>query len=376
MQIVADGVIWDGSDAPVEHRTCVRTNVSLASDGTLYVAFRWGTARESLDGHEGLMASVDMGETWEVRFDGCGMGAWDGVPGEVKGLETFETAPGDLVGTGLWSDASDPNAPFIHPETQGLLPMRIFHTDSSDGGRTWSPRRRIETPPYPGSPCSHVVRLSNGSLAQPYEYWKGYEDPSPARPGARMLLSHDEGRTWDEDVLVAEHPNNELYYWDQRIDVHPETGQLVAMFWTHSPVTGEVQDVHIAWGSPDGRSWTVPQGTGLPGQHCQGVPLGGDRLLAIYSRRSDPPGIVASISEDFGQTWDRARDLSVYDSGVGTESGAKGSREQADLWADMVAWRFGHPRGVMLPNGEAFVVYYGGDDKVKSARWARISPGS
>jgi hypothetical protein len=31
---------------------------------------------------------------------------------------------------------------------------------------------------------------------------------------------------------------------------------------------------------------------------------------------------------------------------------------------------------VMLPNGEAFVVYYGGDDKVKSARWARISPGS
>ena len=102
MRIVADGVIWDGSDAPIEHRTCVRTNVSLAHDGTLYVAFRWGTARESIDGHEGLMASVDMGETWDVRFDGCGMGSWDGVPGEVKGLETFEIAPGELVGTGLW----------------------------------------------------------------------------------------------------------------------------------------------------------------------------------------------------------------------------------------------------------------------------------
>ena len=62
MRILADGVIWDGSDAPIQHRTCVRTNVALARDGTLYVAFRWGSARESSDGHEGVMVSVDSYE--------------------------------------------------------------------------------------------------------------------------------------------------------------------------------------------------------------------------------------------------------------------------------------------------------------------------
>ena len=40
----------------------------------------------------------------------------------------------------------------------------------------------------------------------------------------------------------------------------------------------------------------------------------------------------------------------------------------------MEAWRFGHPRAVLLPDGEVFVVYYAGDDQAKSARWARVAP--
>ena len=40
----------------------------------------------------------------------------------------------------------------------------------------------------------------------------------------------------------------------------------------------------------------------------------------------------------------------------------------------MEAWRFGHPRAVLLPDGEVFVVYYAGDDQAKSARWTRVAP--
>ena len=65
MRIIASGYVWDARDAPFHRRTCVRTNVALAEDGTLYVAFRWGSARESPDGHEGVIASTDLGETWE-----------------------------------------------------------------------------------------------------------------------------------------------------------------------------------------------------------------------------------------------------------------------------------------------------------------------
>jgi hypothetical protein len=60
----------------------------------------------------------------------------------------------------------------------------------------------------------------------------------------------------------------------------------------------------------------------------------------------------------------------VYDSSAGTESGADRSRALTDYWSDMNAWRFGHPRGVLLPDGTVLVVYYAGD-RTTSARWAK-----
>jgi len=36
------------------------------------------------------------------------------------------------------------------------------------------------------------------------------------------------------------------------------------------------------------------------------------------------------------------------------------------------AWRFGHPRGALLPTGEVLVVFYGGSGATRSGRWARL----
>ncbi|MSP12159.1 MAG: exo-alpha-sialidase [Chloroflexi bacterium] len=375
MHIVASGYVHNGHGVPFHQRSCSRTAAALLHDGTLLVSFRRGSDRESPDGHECVMASTDGGNTWQERFDGYGRGAWDGTPGEVKGFFIGEDAPGVLTATGLWTDGSDPALPFINPQTQGLLPMRTFHTTSTDGGRTWGPRRHMDTAPHVGaSPASSVIlHLPNGVLAQAYETWKEYDDPSPAWPGAYFRLSYDQGATWPEFVTLAHHPQRALYYWDQRHAVHPETGELVVMYWTHNPATGKDEDIHISWGSKDARSWTVPQETGLPGQHCQPIALGGNRLAAIYTHRRNPPGIRLAISEDFGRTWDRSQEVIVYDSRIGTEPGAQSSRAQADLWNDMIAWRFGHPRGLLLPSGEIFAVYYAGDDQIKSACWARIA---
>ena len=374
MRVIASGYIHDGRTAPVHQRSCSRTTVTLLHDGTLLATCRLGSDRESLDGHEGVFVSTDLGETWAMRYHGYEQGAWDGVPGEVKAFTINELTQGHLTATGLWTDRSHPDAPFIHPETQGLLPMRVFHTNSSDGGYSWTSRRRMDTEPHPGASCATQPPyvLPGGILAQPYEHWKEYEDPSPGHPAAWFRLSNDQGATWPDFIQVARHPDNMLYYWDQRLAVHPTTGQWVVMFWTHEPDTGTDRDVHIAWGTPDGMSWTTPSSTGLPGQHCQPIPIGGNRLLAAYAQRGNPPGIGISISEDFGRTWDRSRDLLAYDSREGDESGADGGRSQKDKWNDMIAWRFGHPRGVLLPDGNVFVVYYAGDDVVKSACWAKI----
>ena len=374
MLIIDSGEIHDGHPIPDHRRNCAFTTVNRLQDGTILVSGRWGSARDSVDGHACIWATTDTGRTWRLRYDGNGKGTWDGVSGEVKGLTSAELSPGTLTATALWVDRSNPDLPFIHPETQGLLPMRIMQVDSEDGGRTWGPPRRMETTPHlAASPCSHaIIRLPGGVLAQPYEQWKEYEDTSPGRAAARLRLSRDGGRTWPDFVTVARHPDNKLAYWDQRLAVHPDDGRLAATFWTHDFDAGVDIDIHISWGTPDGRSWTIPRATGLPGQHCQPLALGGDRLLAAYPRRRDPPGIVLSISEDFGESWDRRRDLLIYDSTAGMESGSRGSRTQSELWGDMERWRFGHPRMVRLPDHEVFVVFYAGDDAVKTARWARV----
>ncbi len=374
MRVIASGHVYDAAAGPPHGRVCAHTTISRIHDGTVLVAFRRGSERDSLDGHVCVYASTDQGETWEQRHDGVGLGAWDDTPGEVKCLAIAELTPGKLIGTSLWVDRSRPELPWIHPQTQGLLPMRVFHTTSTDGGRTWGHRQAVPTAPHAAaSPCSSsVLALPGGVLAQPYEHWKAYDDRTTPRPGARLRLSSDAGATWPEYVTVAVHPDAALYYWDQRLGRHPDTGQLVAMFWTHDATVGEDRDIHIAWGTPDGRSWTTPVGTGLPGQHCQPLPVGGDQLVAVYTHRRHPPGIRAALSHDFGRTWDRTRDLVVYASPAGTESGTGASRDQRELWQDMLAWRFGHPRAVLLPDGDILVAFYAGDDAAVGVRWARL----
>jgi hypothetical protein len=110
----------------------------------------------------------------------------------------------------------------------------------------------------------------------------------------------------------------------------------------------------------------------LPGQHCQPIAVGGDRLLAVYSHRSTPGGIHAAISEDFGRTWDVDGALVVWASDAGDEPGSGEPRAQEEYWNDMGAWQFGHPRGALLTSGEVLVVFYGGSGMTRSGRWARV----
>jgi hypothetical protein len=374
MKLIDSGYVYDARGAAGHRRSCAFSAVTLLNDGTLLVTFRRGSARESVDGHACVFASTDGGKTWEERYDGVGQATWNGVPGEEKAILVAELTPGELLASTLWVDRSGPPRPWINPQTTGLIQMTICHLTSRDGGRTWTDRRALDTHEHPAaSPTGPVLRLADERLAQPYEHWKWYDDPNPGRPAALLRISEDNGHTWPSFTTVAADPTNTIFYWDQRLATHPETGQLVAMFWTHHAPAGQDFDIHIAWGTSDGTKWSTPTATGLPGQHCQPVPLGGNRLAAVYSHRPDPPGIRAVLSEDFGRTWDRKTEVVVYDSSEGMESGSEGRRELEEYWADMERWRFGHPRGVLLPSGEVFMVYYAGDDQTKSVRWARLT---
>ena len=378
MRIIASGLIYDAALAPADRLNNAFTGVTALADGIVLVTFRHGSSRSSADGVTVIYASSDAGETWELRHDGADDRDWDGAPGEVRGLSIRQEPDGSLLATGLWVDHSGPPRPFSNPDTTGLLPMRIFHARSRDGGATWENRRAVDTTPHVGaSPCSMpVLDLPGGVRAQPYEVWKEYDDPGPAPQAAYLRLSDDGGATWPEYATVARDRSGGRYYWDQRIAAHPDTGRLVATFWTHNIRVGGPVDVHISWGSADGRTWSEPAPTGLPGQHTQPLAIGGDRLLALFpcraKRAGEPSGIVVAESPDFGETWPPERRLSVYESDQGPEAGAGTGRTLRQTWTDMGRWSHGHPRGELLADGTLLIAYYAGTGERTSIRWARL----
>ncbi|MBM4409086.1 MAG: exo-alpha-sialidase [Chloroflexi bacterium] len=376
MRLVASGTVFDATAAPANQCSASGTSALLASDGTLLAACRLGTKRESSDGHAALFASLDRGATWELRYLGLADRVRDGRQGDTRSFLLSELVPGELTATIMWADRSDPDAPWVNPTTQGLRPMENVHRLSRDGGRTWDSEHPIDLPHPASSTTGPVFALPGDAttMAQPFEHWKAYDDPALGAPRAMLRLSHDGGATWTEDVVVAADPRNETWFWDQRLAVHPETGDLVAMFWTFDRLAGRDLPIHIAWGTPDGRRWTVPQPTPLDGQHCQPISIGGpggSGLVATYTHRRNPPGIRVVRSADFGRTWEVDGEVEAYASAAGTEPAAQGAAH-ADYWNAMAAWQFGHPRGVFLPEGEVFVTFYGGSGTARSARWARV----
>ena len=277
------------------------------SPPTVRCSSRFGSAASmthSTATSSSMRASGLDGE-WNLVYDGYGKGAWqDGASGRSQDLLNSR----DRFGNCSRPPACGSTAPIRRSRSsirrnQGILPMRIFHTTSTDGGRTWSPRRRMDVRPHLGaSPVTEaIISLPNGVLAQPYETWKEFHDDGPPDQGAYFRLSGDGGRTWPDFATMAKHPSGEKYYWDVRLARHPENGRFVGTYWTHDPTLATDVDIHISWGSPDGTSWTEPLSTGVSGQHCMPISLGGDRVLFVYPDRRKINGIGASLSDDFGR---------------------------------------------------------------------------
>jgi hypothetical protein len=219
-----------------------------------------------------------------------------------------------------------------------------------------------------------MLPLKDGRLALPYEAWKEYDDSRPGKHHASLRISADGGLTWPELAIVAHDPSRQVLYWDQRLCVNPDSGELIAMFWTHDRQTRQDMDIHIAWGSPDARHWSPPVSTKIAGQICAPLALGGRRLLAAYVHRHSPPTLRAVLSHDWGHTWKTAEELVFYDKARGgQESGMGGQRDFSDYWADMSVWTFGHPAPLQLANGEVLIIYYAGSEAAMSIHWVRLA---
>jgi len=222
---------------------------------------------------------------------------------------------------------------------QGLWTVR-----STDGGRTWTPRRAVAVPGLPPLAArAPVIEQADGSLlliANDYDRPDG-----KTRVWARIhcLRSVDQGATWSRHALVGDGAADRLHFLEPGW-VRLRGGRIVAMLRTRGEGAADVREKPPAGflfqsvSDDDGRTWTKPVATPMWGFPAHLLELRDGRVLCAYGYRQKPYGIRATLSRDGGRTWDVANEIVVRDDG-GT----------SDL---------GYPFSVQLPDGTVLMAYY------------------
>jgi hypothetical protein len=220
------------------------------------------------------------------------------------------------------------------------------------------------------------VQWSDGTIALTFESFKEFDDPTPVRPAAWLLRSHDDGATFGELFRIAQDPQNEIYYWDQRLCPSPTPGDFVAMFWTHDRASQRDRTVHFlqASCSAGDSSASLPVETTIPGQIAAPLILEDGRILAFVVDRDRPGTMRLWQSSDNGLTWPAAECLVVHEH----EEQAALSQGLTDIdfaafWVDMGRWSFGHPAIRHSGAGRVMVSWYAGTPDCMSVHAAEIS---
>lgn len=312
MKVLDSGVVFDASRTLRARRFCAWTNLAVLSDGRLLVSFHSGSAKEAPDENVVMRLSADEGGTWETVCAGLDTLTLDGKIGSWHSGRVTELEPGWLIGVFRWLDRSDPGRPMINPATTGTLYGALFVMDSTDSGHTWKNPRRIDSTPFPTvSLMGAPLVLENGDIAVPCESWKDYDDAGYGQHHAILSISHDGGQTFDPPVVTATDPQNRLFFWDNRLAVDPETGRMLGMFWTHDREAKQDVNAHIAWGAPDGLTWTCPTDAGFAGQIPTPLILPDGRVLVVYVHRHHPPVAAGHAESGFWQDVGRCQRISL-----------------------------------------------------------------
>jgi hypothetical protein len=376
LTIESSGLIDDARTAEPQRRIAFFPSLCPLADGSILAGFQSGPAKNDATGTIRLARSTDGGRSWAAipfEFDTT----YAGIPGSLGCAEMVEAEPGRLLLFATWWDRSDPARPLFDPVTEGILHSRTLVAVSVDGGSTWSGWKELPTHGLRGcSLTGPILHWHDGTIAVPFESFREFDDPDPRHHAAWLVVSHDGGRTFSEPVLVAEHPDHTVYYWDQRLCTGAQPGSFTGLFWTHDiaakrDLTVHMRRARLADGATAG---APPTPLPIPGQIAAPLELADGRLLAFVVDRGRPGTMTLWQSGDGGRTWPEAARLVVH---VHDERAAISQRgaeiDFAEYWEEMGKWSFGHPVLRLLPDGRLLAAWYAGTPQSMSIHWARIS---
>jgi hypothetical protein len=369
--VVERSIVWEASPDAAFGHAC-EPRITRRANGEIVLAHRLGTRRESNDGRPHLLRSTDRGRSWEslgLPLDGLGNEGWD-----LRGAALAELPLGDLLTVVVALDKSI-DRPTYNPETEGLIPVANAAATSSDGGRTWQRLPDLRGGPVPQTASQGLLVLPNGDVLCTFETFKEYDEPGPWRYLGGLLRSRDGGRSWGECVISAASDTDgdphDTMWWDPRI-ARLASGELVQFTYAFRHRTRTEGPVHAIWSRDDGRTWTQPVSTGLPGQATHPVALEDGRLVVLGQRRGNEQTIVAQVSADGGRTFDPAAETVVYRHETASAPGAVGALSAFDYLMSMDRFTFGHPCGVATGPNEVLAIWYAGGPTRTAIQSARL----
>ena len=344
--------------------------VELAPD-ELLCAYRRAAALYADDGRSYMLRSVDGGRTWDD--EGCVHdGSSDDRPYSYSLTSIAKLGEGGLVLAGLRLVRPRADMPVYNAETGGSITRQSILCRSCDSGRTWSPPQPIALPAAPGAVLNAygpVVPLDSGEWLLAFDPGKLWDDPSPLRRQVVGYLSSDEGASWSEEVAIAGTPHHDRAFWHARV-ARMDDGRVMAFPWTGSVDASAFHPLHRVVGSPDGRTWSEPESTGIPGQTNCPVDLGeGCVAIIVTVREADEPGIYVALSRDDGLTWDLDRMVQVWNA-YGQESLGVPRTDTYPASHDTIA--FGAPDLIRLLDGELLGSFWASQQNQMVCRWSRL----
>jgi hypothetical protein len=224
-------------------------------------------------------------------------------------------------------DAYHGEKSFVKPESKhNKLSIKFYRSKNSHLNWQEDPTIKVIHKDKIMSPFGKIIKYKNKLILPVYN----------GRDFASMLISNNQGKSWDEIHRIA------FGYLEPSICVAPD-GHLISALRANNHII-EGKGTWISHSYNDGISWTNPQLISEGNSHPADLITlsNGHILLTVGARNANKQRILAYISKDNGHTWNKYNPLvlsKIY--------------KNCD---------FGYPSTVENNNGELFTAYYAHPD--------------
>lgn len=369
IRLVDEGVIYRNPNPGYEFHFACHSHLVQLTPQELLCTFQCGQALYSVDSVMMQARSTDGGRRWRNE------GLIHDPSGDNRVYSYHAPVCSHLPGDSLLMTAqrwgrSDPTHPLFNEHTGGIHPAETIFYRSNDKGASWSGPQILQGPEgMVITPSCSMVVLSNGDWFQAFDEWHAYHAPGPYKPRTVGLFSSDQGQNWGDPVIFGNGGDVGKGHWHGRI-IRQQDDRLFGLFWTADLGSGKNLTLHVSHGTPDGRQWSNPKPTNIPGQTNWAVDLGGGRMAVIYTvRETLPPGFFAACSEDEGLNWNLDNQIQVWDA-TGRDKIGTDASESYPRSHDTIA--FGAPMATVLSDGDILATFWCTEVSVTQIRFVRL----